>query len=152
MASSYTRQLWNIAEAYQESGEPWPASARTMVQWARRMKLLAMRDADIDARLADDLARALREQYYLDPQGRNVRTKHCARISINGQQQTLWDDIRTADRGFVVMATQQRRQQIVGDCRQLKTDVDSFNQNNNHGDPIKLVLDFTYDVEENPEA
>jgi hypothetical protein len=31
------------------------------------------------------------------------------------------------------IAFQQRRQQILGDCRQLKTDVDSYNDNYNSG-------------------
>jgi len=48
----------------------------------------------------------------------------------------------------MAIAFQQRRQQIVGDCRQLKTDVDSYNENRNDGVPINLVLDFTQDVEE----
>ena len=43
---------------------------------------------------------------------------------------------------------QQRRQGIVGDCRQLKADVDSYNQNQNSGEVIQLVLDFTSDMAE----
>jgi hypothetical protein len=119
MASTYTKLLWNIAEEYQKAGESWPATARAMVLWARKRKLLAMRESDIIGRLADDLSRALREQYYRDPQGRTVRAKHCARLTINGEQTTLWDDHRTAEREFMAVAVQQRRQQIVGDCRQL---------------------------------
>jgi hypothetical protein len=46
------------------------------------------------------------------------------------------------------IAFQERRQQIVGDCRQLKLDVDSYNDNKNDGKPIQLVLDFTLDVAE----
>ena len=46
------------------------------------------------------------------------------------------------------IALQQRRQQIVGDCRQLKTDVDSYNENRKPNQPIQLVLDFTEDVAE----
>lgn len=43
---------------------------------------------------------------------------------------------------------QGRRQQIVGDCKQLKTDVDSYNQNGNDGKPIQMIFDFTLDLEE----
>lgn len=43
---------------------------------------------------------------------------------------------------------QQRRQGIVGDCRQLKADVDSYNQNQNEGEAIQLILDFSPDMEE----
>ncbi len=46
------------------------------------------------------------------------------------------------------VAFQQRRQQIVGDCRQLKTDVDSYNENANSEQPIQMVFDFTDDLAE----
>ena len=59
-----------------------------------------------------------------------------------------WGDARTAPRQFMEVAFQNRRQQIVGDCRQLKLDVDSFNENRNPDRPIQLVLDFTDDVAE----
>ncbi len=46
------------------------------------------------------------------------------------------------------IAFQQRRQQIVGDCRQLKTDVDSFNDNGEPGPTIQMVFDFSEDLAE----
>ena len=43
----------------------------------------------------------------------------------------------------------QRRDQIVGDCVQLKTDVDVYNDMNRDKQPeIQLVLDFADDVAE----
>jgi hypothetical protein len=90
----------------------------------------------------------MREEYYTDPQGRTVRTKHAARLSVDGEQTTLWDDIRTADAAFMEMAFAQRRQQILGDCRQLKADVDSFNDNNTSGVTVQMIFDFTLDLEE----
>ena len=42
----------------------------------------------------------------------------------------------------------QRRQQIVGDCFQLKTDVDVYNGKYPTQKMIQMPLDFTYDVEE----
>lgn len=61
---------------------------------------------------------------------------------------TLWEDFRTADPKHMKIAFQQRRQQIVGDCRQLKTDVDSYNENAKSEKLVQLVLDFTDDVAE----
>ena len=46
------------------------------------------------------------------------------------------------------IALQQRRQQIVGDCRQLKNDCEFYNSNKNPGEPIQIVFDFTVDLEE----
>jgi hypothetical protein len=43
----------------------------------------------------------------------------------------------------------QRREQIIGDCLQLRTDVDVYNDLNRGKQPeIQMVLDFTEDVAE----
>jgi hypothetical protein len=98
---------------------------------------------------ATELARAMREEYTIDPQGRAVRTKHAATLKINGQQMTLWADSRTANRGHMAVAFQQRRQGVLGDCRQLKLDVDSYNENAGRNEmPIQMVFDFTRDLQE----
>jgi hypothetical protein len=150
MASSYVRQLQDIVERYRASGKPWPASAKTITVWAMQNNLLQIRQSDAINRLSNDVARAMREEYYTDSQGRRVRAKHCANLPIDGEQMPLWDDHRTAEREFMVIALQQRRQGVVGDCKQLKTDADSYTENKCPNDPIKLVFDFTYDLEENP--
>ncbi|MFB3815546.1 MAG: hypothetical protein ACE14L_15690 [Terriglobales bacterium] len=88
----------------------------------------------------------MREEYITDPQGRTVRAKHVARYDRSGAQIALWADIRTASREHMELAFQQRRQQIVGDCRQLKLDVDSFNENRNSAEPIQIIFDFRDDL------
>jgi hypothetical protein len=96
-----------------------------------------------------DLSRALREQFHIDPQGRQVRTFHATKLHrAGGEQQVFWADLRTAPPEHVELAFQQRRSQIVGDCRQLKLDVDSYNENNVHNASYQLLLDFTDDVAE----
>ena len=143
-----TEQRQRIVNIYREKGLPWPASMRQVASWAIEERLWEPARGTLVGQLAEELARAMREEYYTDPQGREVRSKHAARTSRNGVQSTLWDDIRTADPTHMHIALQQRRQQIVGDCRQLKTDVDSYNENRKPNQPIQLVLDFTEDVAE----
>ncbi len=143
-----TQQRQRIVDAYRESGRPWPASSREIAIWAIDHSYWEPGRASLVARLADELSRAMREEYFTDPQGRVVRTKHAARTTRNGIQGTFWDDIRTAHSEHMRIAFQQRRQQIVGDCRQLKADVDSFNENRLPERPIQLILDFTDDVSE----
>ena len=46
------------------------------------------------------------------------------------------------------VAFQQRRRGIVGDCKQLKNDVDSFNDNLNSAVTIQIDFDFTDDLSE----
>ncbi len=79
---------------------------------------------------------------------RSVRAKHAMRTTRSGQQISLWADMRTANSNHMEIAFQQRRQHIVGECRQLKVDVDSYNDNINAGEPIQMIFDFTLDLEE----
>ena len=90
----------------------------------------------------------MREEYITDAHGRRVRVKHPATVQRGGEQLVLWDDLRTASRDHMKLSFQQRRQQIVGDCRQLKTDVDSYNDRNLGDQPIQMIFDFTMDLAE----
>ena len=89
---------------------------------------------------------ALRQQCFIDAQGRKVRKFHPVVTEKDGKQTSLWYQLPTASRDNIALSFQQRRKGIVGDCRKLKTDVDSFNDNNNDGESIQLTLDFTNDV------
>lgn len=90
------------------------------------------------------LAQASRDEYYTDPQGRSVRTKHAARY----EQGWLWADIKSAPPDHMRLSLQQRRQGVLGDCKHLKTDLDSYNDNNLHGAQIQMSFDFREDLQE----
>lgn len=137
-----------IVSEYRASGERWPATAKEMAAWALQTDRWVPRRDSLVGQLAEQLSRAMREEYITDQQGRSVRSKHAARVTEGGEQQVLWADIRTAAPHHMAIAFQQRRQQIVGDCRQLKTDVDSYNENGNLSKPIQMVFDFTEDLAE----
>ena len=144
--SSLNEQLQRIVNRYIEAGEEWPATSHQIAAYAISTHLWEAQGATVLDLCAEQLARAMREEYIRDPQGRVVRAKHAARVA--GQQTVLWADIGTASREHMAIAFQQRRQQIVGDCRQLKADTDSYNENNNTGKPIQMVIDFTDDLAE----
>lgn len=139
---TYNKQLQGLVTKYIEAGEIWPATSHELAAWALKNKLWEPQKSEVINICAEQLARAMREEYIVDLQGRKVRAKHAARID----QAVFWDDIRTASRDHMQIALQQRRQQIVGDCHQLKLDVDSYNENKNDGKPIQMVFDFTIDL------
>lgn len=67
-------------------------------------------------------------------------------------QYTFWAIMGFAQHEHMEKAFAQRREQIIGDCVQLKTDVDAYNDiNKDRRAPIQLVLDFTEDVAERQE-
>ncbi|MCA8980624.1 MAG: hypothetical protein H6831_04470 [Planctomycetes bacterium] len=146
--STHAEQLQAIVDRYRAAGQKWPATRKEIAAWALAKKEWMPSHASLLAQCAEELARAMREEYFTDQQGRRVRAKHAARIGEGPEQRTLWADIRTANREHMEIAFQQRRQQIVGDCRQLKSDVDSYNDNAAPKQPIQLGFDFTPDLEE----
>ena len=146
--ATYHEQLRRIANKFLVGRDGVPATTKEIAAWAIQNRLWQPQPAAMIQQCADEFSRALREEYIKDPQGRKVRSKHVATRIKNGELFPLWGDIRTAPREHMEIAFQQRRQQVVGDCRQLKADVDSYNQNYNIGEAIQLVLDFTSDVEE----
>lgn len=148
--ATYNEQLRQkiISRFYTETGKP-EASALEMAHWAIERGLWEQAPANLARQCADQLARAMREETFVDPQGRTVRAKHAARIKQGEKQLTVWADMRWATRKHMKISFQQHRHQIVGECIQLKQDVDSYNENwAPEGERIQLSLDFSLDVEE----
>ena len=143
-----TTQIQEIVKQYREARRPWPATSKEIAAWAIAQKLMQPHPMAFLNQCAYQISEAMREEYFIDPQGRSVRAKHAAKVMRNGQTLPLWQDIRSGDRVHMEVALKQRRQQIVGDCKQLKSDVDSFNQNYNPGKQIEMVFDFRRDLEE----
>ena len=145
---TYIEQLQRVVEEFRSSGQPWPATSNEMAVWAINEGKWHPQRAAMVKKCAEELSDAMREEYFTDPQGRRVRAKHVARYGTGSSQIPLWEDIRSASREHMDISFQQRRQQILGDCRRLKTDVDSFNENYCSGEPIQMVFDFTDDLVE----
>lgn len=145
---SYNEQLQSIVRKYRDAHQPWPATTKTIASWAIANKLWHAQTSTLVTQCAEQLAKAMREEYVTDPQGRRVRAKHVAILEKDGEQLAIWEDIRSASREHMQLSFQQRRQQIVGDCRQLKADADSYNENANRAEPVNMVFDFTLDLAE----
>lgn len=144
---SYVEQMQHIANEYFEAGHSVTTTHEIAI-WAIETGRWGPQRATLINQCADELSKAMREEYFTDPQGRRVRAKHVARRPQYGKQTSLWSDMRIATRDHMETAFQQRRQQIVGDCHQLKNDVDSYNDNINASDPIQMIFDFRDDLAE----
>lgn len=145
---TYHQQLQAIFRDYTKEVSPDPADPKDVGRWAMEKGRWSPRPADVQARFASDLADALREEYRTDLAGRRYRAKHAVRKWKNGRQMSFWADIDTAPRKHMIQAFGQRRKQIVGDCHQLRLDVDHYNSARTDEEPIQLVLDFSEDIEE----
>ena len=143
---TYNDQLRQLASQFTAETGRFNFTAKEVAAWAIERSLWQPHPGALIQHFAQELSRAFREEYITDPQGRRVRAKHA--IRQGGEQGALWADIHFATREHMATAFQQRREQIVSDCCQLKRDIDSYNDNQNTGEPLQLVLDFTYDVME----
>ncbi len=142
-------RLQKIWHSYEARNKHRPASARQAVEWAVRDGLLTPPEVDPLEVLAAQMAHALREEYQTDAQGRRYRVNHALRITKAGVQYTLWANLCHAPYAHMVRAFAQRREQIVSDCVQLKTDADVYNEiARGANEPIQIVLDFRADVAE----
>ena len=140
--------LQRVWKRYENEHDRLPASAREVVEWAVENKLLNLPEVDPYDILADQMSTALREEYDVDEKGRRYRVNHAVRVTKHGVQTTFWAIMGFAPREHMQRAFTQRRNQIIGDCFQLKVDVDVYNNMNPDQLPLPLVLDFTDDVKE----
>lgn len=144
--------LQRVWHRYENEREHKPSSARQAIEWAVDEGLLELPVIDPYDVLAGEMAQALRDEFQIDEKGRRYRVNHAVRVTKGGVQYTFWAMMGFAPHPHMEKAFAQRREQIIGDCLQLKTDVDVYNDMTEGKNPkIQLVLDFTDDVAEREE-
>ncbi|GLS15688.1 hypothetical protein [Hydrogenophaga electricum] len=149
--SAYANQVKAYVERYQaEHGSDGLIDPHAVAKWAYDNGLHKPTLRTVIDAIAADISQVFREEYRTDRKGQRYRAKHAVREKRGEKTMSLWADIDdvSAPRSHFVRSFAQRRQQIVGDCFQLKTDVDVYNDKSPNEQPIQLILDFTYDVEE----
>jgi hypothetical protein len=149
--SGYTNAVKEYVERYKaEVGPEALLDPRAVAEWAFRNGLHKPSVKTVIDAIATDIAQVFREEYRVDRFGRRYRAKHAAIQKRGGQTLSLWADMDdpSAPHPHFVKSFAQRRQQIVGDCVQLKTDVDVYNEKRKPIELIQIPLDFTLDVME----
>lgn len=121
-----------------------------LAEWAYRNGLHKPNIKTVIDAIAADISQVFREEYRTDEYGRRYRAKHATTRKQGNKTLSLWADLDdpNAPHEHFQRSFAQRRQQIVGDCYQLKTDIDVYNNNRQPAEPIQAILDFTLDVEE----
>jgi len=128
-------------------------SPRLIASWAISEGLWKRPPMSPEEILRRDLCRALRNDYSVDPQGREVRRFHSVTSTIKTSEgerrSSTWYVTEAAPPGHMRISLQQRRQAALADVRQLKLDFDSYNDNNAFGATLPaLDFNFNKDIEE----
>ena len=145
---SLLKQNQKTVREYRASGQRWPAMAKEIGDWAILNGKWEMPRSAIRIKCAEEMAEAMREEYFTDKMGRRVRLLHPATVKRQGELFTEWDDIRTAPRTHMQLSFQQKRRAIAGECRQLKIDLDSYNDAHSNEEPIQISFNFSMDLAE----
>jgi hypothetical protein len=140
-------QLVRIVEDYRAFGGTWPATRDQIAGWAVANERYKLTHGMAVSQCAERIGRAMGLQHVKDSKGRSVRKYYAARIRENGQLVMKWDDLN-AERPFMEMAAANRRNQILGQCWQLKNDMDSFSERRCPDQPIQMDFNFNLDLEE----
>lgn len=124
--------------------------AKELAEWAYEKGLHKPNIKTVISAIAEDIAQVFREEYRTAGDGRRYRAKHATTKKSGNKTLSLWADLDdpVAPHSHFVDSFGQRRQQIVGDCYQLKTDADIYNEHRRPSEPVQIVLDFAFDVEE----
>src|SRR5271154_4923893 len=88
--ATYNSQLQRAWHEYEKVNGAAPATTREAVQWAVNQGMIQLPETDPFAKLAEDMAKALREEYAVDARGRRYRVNHAVRITKAGVQYTFW--------------------------------------------------------------
>ncbi len=142
----YPEQLIKIAEDYALEHNTDTIDLDKVSEWAIANNRFYRPPKSQKQILKEELGKALRAERHVDPQGRTVRSKV---PYVVGEQLRLWVDTRAATTRQMEVATQQRRQMVFRDVMRLKTDVDSFNDNNIYNGQVPMPsFNFEPDIEE----
>lgn len=148
-AKTYNEAMLDIVDRYVDAGGQEPIDLDDLARFAIHEGYWERAPSKLIQLCKRDFAKAFREQYHIDPQGRHVRTYHARKSRDEAStQKVFWADLRAAPPEHMEVAFQQRRNQIAGECRQLKQDVDSYNDNNTDSKFIQMEFNFTDDVAE----
>jgi hypothetical protein len=154
-SESESEYLKRLLDEYRDGHSDEPFTMYDVAYWAHGSKKWIPPNAQIIRDLAARLSRAAKLKKHTDLQGRRVRSMHAAKypkIGKNGQLtfETMWDYMEEMSLEHATVSFTQRWHQLVGGARSLKTDVDSFNDNNVRavGKPVQLAFNFEFAAEQ----
>ena len=148
-SDSFRRLLEDMTDAYKAAGMSWPATTGDVAKWMLTTGKIDINHPTMVRVLADMLGQTWREEKRKDGQGRVVRSKHSAKLKVAGQLKLMWFDSAGAPRDLMAHSFQNTRRMITGVITQAQIDVDSYNENDNPGEPIAWSNDFRQEVHQN---
>lgn len=149
MATSYYARLANKAQEYAiQNGDDLINIDKT-ADWLIETDQYKRLPISAKQQCKQDLRKALQQANHIDPQGRKIRTNHAVKIPHEGEQLTLWLDVRIAKPDKMQMAFKQSHDAIANDVKRHSIEKQSYDDNN----PYSVTLSaFDYDFNADADA
>lgn len=147
---SYNKEVQKLIVEFEKTQDGKPYSPRDAAFWLieqKKWKLPISKEVDA---LVKDIGKAQRTTFFVSPDGKRIRKKHCVRLKDQdgSGQLYLWWDIDFAPPDFMHTSLQQRRSLSADTIYQMVKDKDYYNKYKNKAAAIEMPTDFTEDVEE----
>ena len=150
--ASMTERMQKAWHKYDSKHDHKPTTMRQAAEWAVSDGLLELSEVDPYDVLAEKMANAVRGETRTDPLGSRYRVNHAVRVTKSGVQYTFWGTIGFAPVSHMHKSFAWRRNQVIDDLFQLKTDIDVHNDTlDDNRQRFQLVLNFTDDIAEREE-
>lgn len=122
-----------------------PFNLHEVYSWAVEKNLWYAPIDLAEKKFVAEMADALRDEYITTDDGEKVRYYYAV---THGSRGTLWGNLDTAPRDHIDTSLKQRRRQSLGDCRQMKRDMDFVNRKRFTTNPIQMSFNFDADLAE----
>lgn len=147
--SSNAKMLQQICHDYMAEHGVESVDPDDLASWAMATGRWQERPYDAHKRCRRELADAMRDEHFTDPQGREVRRMHPDRVLKGDNYAWEWHEIYHMPAAKFRASITHRRDGVLAGLKQMKTDQDSWNDNNVHGATLPLFdADFNPDLEE----
>lgn len=137
-----------IVRQFEQIHQRKPFDLHEVYYWAKDNNLWFPPTDYEEKKFIEEMADSLREVYITDDGGDKVRVYHAITKTKDGKQQKFWANMFDAPLEHLEEAFQQRRRGSLGDCRQLKADVDYCNKKRFQDNPIQISFNFDLDLAE----
>ncbi len=138
-----------IASQFEQTHQRKPFDLHEVYRWAKDNKLWFPEKDFEEKKFVEEMADALSDVYITADDGSRVRLYHARKgKNKDGRQQVFWANMFDAPLEHLEEAFQQRRRSSLGDCRQLKSDVDYCNKKRFQDNPIQISFNFDLDLAE----
>jgi hypothetical protein len=150
--ASMTERMQKAWHKYDSKNDHKPTTMRQAAEWAVADGLLELPDVDPYDVLAEKMSNAVRSETRTDRLGRRYRVNHAVRVTKSGVQYTFWGMLGFTPVTHMHKSLGQRRNMVIDDLFQLKTDADVFNDTvDEKRQQFELELNFTNDIAEREE-